>query len=239
MSPFMPDQAIVRCPRCELCFYEGEADPATIYKRNYFVDGEYANYEADKPVLQMNFRRRIARLRRLLPGTAGAVPGAGAEQGQNGRLLEIGSAYGFFLEIAAEHWQVRGLDVAADAVEHAHTAMGLDVTCCDFLDLPDEAEAYDIVCLWDTIEHLTHPVRVIEKAARWLKPGGLLALTTGDIGSPMARLRGQRWRLIHPPPICFTSQKRPWPKPPRRRGWKSWKSPTPATSAITAPWSTA
>jgi SAM-dependent methyltransferase len=77
--------------------------------------------------------------------------------------------------------------------------LGLDVARTDFLDLPDEPESLDAICLWDTIEHLPRPVRVIEKASRWLKPGGVLALSTGDVGSLVARVRGVRWRQIHPP----------------------------------------
>jgi hypothetical protein len=32
-----------------------------------------------------------------------------------------------------------------------------------------------------------------------LKPGGFLFLTTGDIGSLIARVKRERWRLFHPP----------------------------------------
>ena len=53
--------------------------------------------------------------------------------------------------------------------------------------------------MWDTIEHLLSPDRFVAKAAADLKPGGYIAFTTGDIGSLNARLRGRRWRMIHPP----------------------------------------
>jgi SAM-dependent methyltransferase len=89
--------------------------------------------------------------------------------------------------------------VSGDAVRHAREALGLDAIQADFLDMPDETAAYDLICLWDTIEHLSHPVRVIQKAARWLKPGGALAMTTGNIDSAVSRLRKERWRQIHPP----------------------------------------
>jgi hypothetical protein len=46
---------------------------------------------------------------------------------------------------------------------------------------------------------LKRPDLFIAKAARDLKRGGLIALTTGDIGSLNARLRGRRWRMVHPP----------------------------------------
>lgn len=182
-EPFYPDRHIVRCPKCGLVYYDWCTLPGQLYTQAYFAGGEYHDYLADKAILQRNFRRRIAPLRKLIP---------------QGRLLEIGAAYGFFLELARSHWEASGLEISSDAADHARRA-GLDVQCADFLDLPDEPDSYDLICMWDTVEHLAHPVRYIEKAARWLRPGGYLALTTGDVASLISRLRKQNWRLIHPP----------------------------------------
>jgi SAM-dependent methyltransferase len=185
MSPMYPRRRIVRCPFCALIFYDARVDTASLYGDEYFRGGEYFDYVADRKVIQWNARKRIDRLRRLVrPG---------------GRLLEIGSAYGFFLELAREHWRVRGIDVTPGGVQYSRDVLGLDVAQADFLDLPEEPESFDAICMWDTVEHLPHPVRFIEKAARWLKPGGVLVMSTGDAGSLVARIRGERWRQIHPP----------------------------------------
>ena len=58
---------------------------------------------------------------------------------------------------------------------------------------------FDVVCLWDTIEHLLDPRAYLERAHDVLADKGYLFLTTGDIGSAMARMRGASWRMIHPP----------------------------------------
>ncbi len=183
-----PEQGIVRCTRCGLVFYAGRPQTAELYREEYFAGGEYQDYKGDKRILQRNFRRQIPRLLRLAPA---------------GRLLEIGSAYGFFLETARPFWDVAGIDVSQEGVAHGRDALGLPISQGDFLDLPEQPDSFDLICLWDTIEHLPHPVRTIEKAARWLKPGGALAMTTGDIGSLVARFRKARWRQIHPPTHLF------------------------------------
>ncbi len=188
MSPWFPGKQIVRCPRCGLIFYTGGTEGVDLYGHDYFAGGEYFDYLADKRVIQRNFSRQIPRLLRLAP---------------RGRLLEVGSAYGFFLELAGAHWEVLGIEVSAQGVRHARETLGVPSLQADFLDLPDEPQAYDLICMWDTVEHLRYPVRYIEKAARWLKPGGALVMTTGDIGSLLARFRKQRWRLIHPPTHLF------------------------------------
>jgi Methyltransferase domain len=52
---------------------------------------------------------------------------------------------------------------------------------------------------WDVIEHLRRPDLYIEKIANTFPRGGVLALTTGDLDSWVARARGSKWRQIHPP----------------------------------------
>jgi SAM-dependent methyltransferase len=176
-----------RCPRCGFVFAPVELSDLQahdLYQAAYFRGGEYAGYLEDRAALQRNFRQRMTTLAHFAP---------------DGRLYEIGAAYGFFLELARERWQVEGIDVAAEACTYARQELGLDVRCGDFLELPLEPAAYDVFCLWDTIEHLRRPDLYLEKIARCLKSGGYLALTTGDIGSWSARLQGKHWRLIHPP----------------------------------------
>jgi SAM-dependent methyltransferase len=177
---------ILQCPSCGFVFADAQlsvADLQKLYQRNYFFGNEYLNYLDDKPALQRNFE---ARTRTLLKYSTG------------GKLFEIGCAYGFFLEIAQRHWKVEGCDISDAACEEARR-QGYNVTCGDFLHLPLEDETYDVVALWDTIEHLARPDLYIQKASRLLKRGGILCATTGDIGSTMAKIRKHRWRLIHPP----------------------------------------
>ena len=188
MDPVYPNYGIMACPNCSLVFYSGEADPKKLYNKEYFHGGEYRNYLGDKSILQRNFLDRIKLLRKF---------------NSTGRLLEIGSAYGFFLDLARHHWQVRGTEIAPEPAAYAREYLDLDVECVDFVSLLDEPDEYDIICMWDTIEHLNNPVSYLDKAHRWLKPEGIIAITTGDIGSLLARFQGERWRLIHPPTHLF------------------------------------
>ncbi len=181
-------RGLLRCPQCGFVFADMPADePITLtslYQDEYFKGGEYDDYLRDRPQLQANFADRIATLRRYSNG---------------GKLFEIGAAYGFFLELAQAYWQPAGIDVAEPAARYARENLGLPVACGEFLQYPLDPASYDLFCMWDTIEHLARPDRYIERIAHHLRPGGVLALTTGDIGSLTARAQGERWRLIHPP----------------------------------------
>jgi SAM-dependent methyltransferase len=179
-----------RCSGCGHVFVDhdlGPADFEKLYERGYFFGEEYVDYVADQAVLQRNFASRLEVLRRFLP------PGAARS------LLEIGCAYGWFLELVKHEFSpCRGIDITADGVATAR-ARGLDAVQGDVLTADLGTAPYDVVCLWDTIEHLPHPERTLARARELTRPGSIVALTTGDIGSLMARVRGRRWRLIHPP----------------------------------------
>ncbi|MDP2883948.1 MAG: class I SAM-dependent methyltransferase [Ignavibacteria bacterium] len=177
---------ILKCPSCGLVFADTHISPDEVrqlYRQSYFFGDEYLNYLEDKPFLQENFSARLRTIRKF---------------SDSGNLFEIGCAYGFFLDLARHHWNSEGCDISAQACSYAQQ-QGLNAVCSEFLDLSRTENHYDVVALWDTIEHLSRPDRYIEKGARLLKNGGVLCITTGDIGSTMARMRKRRWRLIHPP----------------------------------------
>lgn len=155
-----------------------------LYTERYFKGGEYVDYEREADALRRNFRTRVNELARRHP--------------EGGRLWEIGCAYGYFLKEAGAHFIAAGCDVAHEAVKFAAEKNGANAQCLDYLTYTPDAP-FDVICLWDTIEHLPDPHLFLKKAFDDLRPGGTIALSTGDIGSFWARLRGRRWRQIHPP----------------------------------------
>jgi SAM-dependent methyltransferase len=181
---------LLSCQACGFVTANLDLSPAeleSLYSAEYFAGQEYLNYVGERALIQRHFRSRLGR---LLPH----VPNASSK-----RLFEIGCAHGFFLEVAKPHFlSVCGIDISRDASAYARDMLGLRVAAGDFMEI-DLPESVDVVCLWDTVEHLQHPDRYLQKAAAHLNPGGVVALTTGDIGSAVARMRGGRWRQIHPP----------------------------------------
>lgn len=159
-----------------------------LYQKDYFSGREYIDYLADKPAQQKTLRGHLNLVQRYLARGA--------------RVLEIGCAYGFFLELIREEYpRSVGVDICSDGIARAH-AQGLDAREGDLLQMQFE-EPFDGVCLWDTIEHLPNPFPVVRRAAGVVKPGGYLFLSTGDFGAWLPRLQGLKWRQIHPPTHLF------------------------------------
>jgi SAM-dependent methyltransferase len=192
-APLAPNRRLPGLVQCIDCGFASadlsisDKELRALYGHAYFNGQEYLDYLAEEPSLRLNFRNRITTLNAIAPDLSRC------------ELFEIGCAYGFFLdEVRPAVRSASGIDISADAVRFAVHERHVDAAQGDYLSF-DLGRKVDIIAMWDTIEHLMHPHLFIEKIAQDLNPGGLLALTTGDIGSLTARMQGQYWRLIHPP----------------------------------------
>jgi SAM-dependent methyltransferase len=182
--------SIVECRQCKLV-YVGEdlasIDFSQLYGEAYYTGGNeqvFANYIGEEGARRAGARRKLWGLRRLVPG---------------GRLLDVGCAAGFFLAEARRHYDVMGVEFSEYSSQYAREHLGLEVVTGTLQDAALPNENFDLITLWDVIEHVADPYSVLEESARLLKPGGYLILTTGDIGSHHARLTGADWPLLEPP----------------------------------------
>ena len=185
---------IVTCPACGLLARRTLPEPdevREIYEEAYFrrPEGEqdaqgYFDYVADEQIHRLAARKRLDRLagRYTMPG----------------RALDVGCASGFFLdEVRSRGWTVQGVDVAPAMTALARERFSLDVQTTDFAGADLEGR-FDLVTMWDYIEHTTDPVADVRHASELLAAGGLLALSTGDAGSLSAKLMGSHWHLLTP-----------------------------------------
>ena len=182
---------IVRCRRCGLVFVGRVPSPdelLALYDSSYWEAEDepgYAGYLEAEERKRHHFRGQLKEIEALIP---------------RGDLLEIGSAYGYFLDEARSRgWRVRGVEPSEHAAARARDKLGLEVAPGPFAAMPPEPESIDVIALWDVIEHLPDPRRTLEAARAWLRPGGVVALSTGDFGSLAARIHGRDWSLLTPP----------------------------------------
>ncbi|SEP05560.1 2-polyprenyl-3-methyl-5-hydroxy-6-metoxy-1,4-benzoquinol methylase [Luteibacter sp. UNC138MFCol5.1] len=160
---------------------------SALYGEDYFHGNEYRNYVSEEVSLKDNFRRRLRTLHELIPDL------------RERRVFEIGCAYGFFLdEVKGDVAAASGIDISADATRYARDVKHVDAITGNYSDYVTPP-GIGFVAMWDTIEHLPRPDLFIEKAAQDIDKGGYIAVTTGDIASLNARMRGKHWRMIHPP----------------------------------------
>ena len=184
-------RGILRCRACGYVFADmrlTDAELFALYNEEFFNDAEWHDYAGEEKFIRLNFQLRLKVLKQFL------------DPARHRRLLEIGSAYGFFLDEARALFEhVEGIDLTADGTRDTRERFQLPAVQADFLAHDYGAQRFDVVCLWDTIEHLRAPHLYLEKIADLTDGGALLTVTTADADSLNARLRGAKWRMIHPP----------------------------------------
>jgi SAM-dependent methyltransferase len=181
---------ITKCPACGVGrTIAAPFEPEELYTEDYFnggVDGAYRDYEGSQKALQHEFHSQVQFLASYLP--------------EGGKLLEVGCAYGFFLQEAKSHFDVYGLEVAQSAVDFCRRNnlpnVRQSIVTEEFLSL---FGPFDAIVLLDVIEHIDDVPETMRLLLSHLRDGGVLMLTTGDWGSLSARLAGKRWRLLTPP----------------------------------------
>lgn len=119
-----------------------------------------------------------------------------------GRLLDIGSGYGFFLkEMKQRGWEVEGIEISETGRQYTKAEIGATVHSEPLESMSFSSDYFDVVTLFYVIEHLPDPVSTMHEVNRILKPGGL-ALVRWPHSTPIIRLTGPLSRyfdLYHTP----------------------------------------
>lgn len=111
-----------------------------------------------------------------------------------GSLLDIGCSTGQFMRVTREHgWSVTGIELVDHAAEIARTRYQLDVRTGDLDNVPLPSQGFDIITMWDVLEHLHAPRRALEKIRDLLKPNGILAVGFPNLDSYDRRIFGTAW----------------------------------------------
>lgn len=123
-----------------------------------------------------------------------------------GRLLDMGCSTGLFLKAARESgWLGQGLEYSPDSSRIAVEKYGLQVHCGELRQGLYAARAFDVITLWDVIEHVPDPHSAIKMLRDCLAPGGWLVLKTPNADGlypRLGRLLAKRlgfWGHVEPP----------------------------------------
>jgi len=181
---------VVECARCGLVYVNPRLPPERLhemYQEEYWSSDRakefgYTQYLHEGPLYQRTYRLRSRVIARHKP--------------RPGSVLDVGCAAGFFLSVMAEQgWQTTGIEISAPMVRYAQETLALpDIRRGDLLSVDVPPAAWDVVTLWDVIEHLEDPREHLRRAARALKDDGILVLETQNVASRFARLLGRKWQ---------------------------------------------
>lgn len=127
-----------------------------------------------------------------------ALRSAIASLPQRERALEIGTGTGVFLErlLLAGFTDVVGFEPSRAAIDAAAALIRPFIHEGIFAEEDLAPESFDLVCCFQTLEHVSAPKALTESCMRLLRPGGVLAFVTHDYTAPINRLLGRRSPII-------------------------------------------
>jgi 2-polyprenyl-3-methyl-5-hydroxy-6-metoxy-1,4-benzoquinol methylase len=112
-----------------------------------------------------------------------------------GRVLDVGTASGFFLEVAEQFgFEPFGVELSEYSGALARRKFGEENIWIGTLETaPFERDSFQLIAMSDLLEHVPDPVRTLERARELLAPGGVLMVMTPNTRSLTHRLMGIAW----------------------------------------------
>ncbi len=184
---------LVRCQRCGLVYQNPRptlAEMAQHYLPEYELYTPQPGASELAPALRLAYAYGMRKRRQFITRHQTA-----------GHLLDVGCATGVFLDSmrASGGWAVQGVEISPEAAQIARDQYHLDVRTGTLEEAAFGSATFDVVTLWDVLEHLHHLGASLDEVWRILKPGGWLVLRVPNGACWDARLFGQYWAGLEPP----------------------------------------
>ncbi len=112
--------------------------------------------------------------------------------GRAGRLLDVGCGLGYFVKTVSSFpdWQVVGYEISKAAVEFAQTKLGLKNVFCGRVEESTFPRGYfDIITLWDVMEHIPDPDPLLSYLSTIVKDHGMLFVHTPNVQIQLPKAR--------------------------------------------------
>ncbi|MBM4140180.1 MAG: class I SAM-dependent methyltransferase [Nitrospira sp.] len=174
-------QRVVRCQDCSMIYENPRFSDDVILKG--YMSSEESGHDSQYPMRVRSFYRALLSLQNNIPG-------------KGAKVLDIGTSGGAFLEAAKQFgYDAVGLEPSGFLVEQGEKR-GLAIEQGTIDNHSFKQSSFDMVCLWDVIEHLTNPKGALLKIKPLLKSGGILLINYPDIGTRLAKIAGRRFWWI-------------------------------------------
>lgn len=169
-------QRLVECQVCAM-IYENPRFPENVILEGY-VHSEEASHDSQHSMRVESFSRALKSLHDCIPT-------------KDARVLDIGTAGGAFLDAAKRFgYKAVGLEPSYYLVKQGKSR-GLNIEQGTIDNHPFEPASFDMICLWDVLEHLPDPKGSLLKIKPLLRQNGVLLINYPDIGTWQAKLAGR------------------------------------------------
>jgi SAM-dependent methyltransferase len=180
---------LLRCTSCGVAYRSFRPVPGQL--SSLYRAADDATYEAEMPNRLRTARRHQRIIEKHVPG--------------RGSILDVGCASGAFLRLMrGSGWRVTGVEPSLAQSRRAAETLGgsANIQQCVLQEASLQG-GFDLVTMWDVLEHVTSPTEFLALASAQLRPGGYLVLNVPRIDSVAARLLGGRWPVLLAEHLCY------------------------------------
>lgn len=182
---------IVKCQNCGLIYTDPRPSPSILQKKyTNFADPDYLK---EQKARLLTFKKDLLYCQKFVQG---------------GKLLDVGCLCGLSLISADKNkWQRYGLDLNQWGIDYARKKFGLRLFQGDLFQASHPDNFFNLVTMWDALEHLENPRESMEEVNRILERSGFVAITTPNIASLSSKIfKNKWWFLSHSHIFYFSPQ---------------------------------
>ncbi|MBI2106384.1 class I SAM-dependent methyltransferase [Candidatus Woesearchaeota archaeon] len=180
---------INECKDCGLRFTDKSSVVSKdIYNEDYykttnkdFFKDCWSDYESKTSKKLARFRKNLFELEKY---------------SKKGNILDLGCATGVFLDMAQKNgWKSYGVEISKFASNYARKEFKLNVKTGDLLNAKLKNNFFDVITMWDFIEHVDSPSKVLSRINKIMKKDGVLFILTINDASLMGKLADIFYKL--------------------------------------------
>ena len=119
--------------------------------------------------------------------------------------IACGEGYGSAAMLSGGARSVVGVDIDADAVEHARRKYNLQTRVGSAEEIPAADDEFDVVVSFETIEHVANPERFVDECVRVCRPGGWVIISTPNKDVYLKDATPNEYHLSEMTPEQFSS----------------------------------
>lgn len=180
---------LYQCIECSTGFFsQVPVNTNDIYSASYTLGDAKQAYLNNKDYRKIRFAlERVQLIENHLSGTI---------QGRN--ILDVGCGTGWFLEVAKENGaNCYGVELGKDLANYTSENLGIKVWNCDLGQVKTNT-GFDVITMFDLIEHVENPYLLIEGAKRLLNEDGFIVIFTPQFDSLGIQMMKENSNLIMP-----------------------------------------
>ena len=171
---------VVRCNNCSLVYINPQLKPELIVES--YSEGSDDLFVSQAKGREITFKNCLKKIKKYKRG---------------GKILDIGAAGGSFLHVARkEGWDVEGIEPNKWLCEWCNKNYGFSLKPGTLNDYSFPDNTFDVITLWDVLEHVHDPKSVLLECNRILKDDGLIVINYPDFGSWIAKALGRKWAFL-------------------------------------------